>query len=327
MGKDPNVDFTQNDIDTAIEYLFPSGLFAPAARPFMRHPSKVFPKKKAPQFGWDGRPFHPFFYTGKPQFIQALHDGRIWLEKVSDASAANALKARRRREEGEEERNVANEEQTAREAMELFVTSTKWISKPDLQKKLIEKLFDCDYDRLINLGDRILEHTSSSYMAKNFLAQFREPVGDLIRQREIKEPLVDPITGVRYSLGSGSRKSSKAEVILREGTGAILINGDPTGVDFFGTFLERVQILTPFSFLGRVNEFDIEAEVKGPSNTFVASAGALRLAISRALTSFCTPTEVENMRLAGLLTEDPRVRERKLPGQKGARAKFKWLRR
>ena len=69
--------------------------------------------------------------------------------------------------------------------------------------------------------------------------------------------------GVRYSIGTGSRKCSKAEVILREGTGRFLINGDEDGIDFFDGVLERMQILTPFSFLGRIGEFDVEAEVKG----------------------------------------------------------------
>jgi len=320
MGKDPNVDFSQNDIDQAIEYLFPSGLFAPAARPFMRHPSRVFPKKKAPQFGWDGRPFHPLFFTGRPQFNQLLYDGRILLEKVMDAAA---VPSRKRNREGEEEEEV----DSAAMAMEVYVSSTKWITKEALSAKLIEKVNDREYDRFVNLGERILEHTSTSHLARAYLSEYRESIGDLMRQREIREPSVDEETGVRYSIGTGSRKCSKAEVILREGSGVFVINGHPDGLDFFDSYLERVQILTPFSFLGRIDEFDVEAEVKGPHNAFVSSAGAIRIAICRALTAFCTPTEVENMRLAGLLTEDPRVRERKYPGQKGARAKFRWNRR
>jgi len=323
MGKDPKDDFTQDDIDSAISYLFPSGLFSPAARPFMRHPSQVFPKKKAPQFGWDGRPFHPLFYTGKPQFNQLLHDGRLALEQVAEAAA----QPRQRRSKGSEEDDEAKNQEQLAESMKAFVNSTKWMSQDSLKALLLEKINDVEYDRFVNLGERILEHNSTSYLAKPFLSKYREAIGDLVRQRQIQEPMVDETTGVRYSIGTGSRKCSKAEVILREGTGRFVINGDEDGIDFFDGVLERMQILTPFSFLGRIGEFDVEAEVKGPHNAFVSSAGAVRLAICRALTAFCTPSEVENMRLAGLLTEDPRVRERKIYGQKGARAKFRWNRR
>jgi len=336
MGKDPELDFTQGDVDKAIEYLFPSGLFAPPARPFMRHPSKVYPKRKAPQFGWDGRPFHPFYYTGRPQFNRVLHDGRINLEKVTEAEAVAKEAAKEAAKDkskkpwlmkSREDDAESQSDESAAERMSVYLSSTKWIAKEHFAARLIEKVNDRDYDRFVNLGERIIEHTSSSHLAKDFLVEYREPIGDLVRQREIREPLVDEETGVRYSIGTGGKKCSKAEVILREGSGKVVINGHPDGVDFFGSFYERVQILTPFAFLGRVDDFDIEAEVKGPSNSFLSSAGAIRIAICRALTAFCTPTEVENMRLAGLLTEDPRKRERKLPGQKGARAKFRWNRR
>ncbi|XP_039288636.1 28S ribosomal protein S9, mitochondrial isoform X2 [Nilaparvata lugens] len=72
MGVDHNT-LTQKDIDEAIEYLFPSGLFVPAARPLMRPPEEVFPPKKDAEFDDFGRPFHTLFYTGKPNYYQLLH--------------------------------------------------------------------------------------------------------------------------------------------------------------------------------------------------------------------------------------------------------------
>lgn len=57
----------------AIEYLFPSGLYDPKARPLMKPPSEVFPPKKDAEFDESGRPFHVFFYTGKPNFYLILH--------------------------------------------------------------------------------------------------------------------------------------------------------------------------------------------------------------------------------------------------------------
>jgi len=308
MGKDPD-NFDQADIDKAVRYLFPSGLFAPPARPFMKHPYQVFPKKKNVQFGWDGRPFHPFFYTGRPMFNKILYDGIEVLDMLT--ASPKPLKK-------------DNEDiKAAREKMTNFLAATKLITLEDLKTRLLEKINDKDYERFVALMERIMEHPNC-YLAKDFLSSYRESVGDLLHMREIKEPAIDE-NGVRYALGEGSRKCSKAEIILREGTGVISINGQD--LDRFEQVQDRLQILTPFAFLGRVGEFDVEADVQGPSNARSSSTGAIRLGIARALCSFSTPTEVEQMRLAGLLTQDPRVRERKLPGQSGARAKFTWKRR
>ncbi|KAG9492464.1 hypothetical protein GDO78_000780 [Eleutherodactylus coqui] len=72
MGEDPET-FTQADIDKAIAYLFPSGLFDKRARPLMKHPDVIFPKQMAIQWGEDKRPFHFLFYTGKQGFYSLLH--------------------------------------------------------------------------------------------------------------------------------------------------------------------------------------------------------------------------------------------------------------
>ena len=58
------------------------------------------------------------------------------------------------------------------------------------------KVNDREYDQFVNLGERILEHTSSSYLAKSYLAKCREPVGDLVQQRQIQEPKIDEETGM-----------------------------------------------------------------------------------------------------------------------------------
>lgn len=73
MGEDPE-SFTQADIDKAIRYLFPSGLFDPKARPIMKPPEEVFPPRKAAEFDEAGRPHHALFYTGKPNFYQLMYD-------------------------------------------------------------------------------------------------------------------------------------------------------------------------------------------------------------------------------------------------------------
>ncbi|XP_009082090.1 PREDICTED: 28S ribosomal protein S9, mitochondrial-like, partial [Acanthisitta chloris] len=73
MGEDPET-FTQEDIDNAIAYLFPSGLFDKRARPLMKHPTEIFPEQRKIQWGEDGRPFHFLFYTGKQSYYSLMHE-------------------------------------------------------------------------------------------------------------------------------------------------------------------------------------------------------------------------------------------------------------
>lgn len=80
-------------------------------------------------------------------------------------------------------------------------------------------------------------------------------------------------------------------------------------------------MLYPFKVLDRVNLFDIDVVYDGIG--FTAQAIATRLAISKALCSFISSKEVEYLRLAGLLTDDARRKERKQPGKRNARRKYK----
>ena len=81
----------------------------------------------------------------------------------------------------------------------------------------------------------------------------------------------------------------------------------------------------PLQFTGLWFKVDIVAKVEGVGVS--SQAGAVRHGISNALKSFVDAEMVEEMRIAGLLTKDRRVRERKKYGQWKARKKFKWLKR
>lgn len=81
----------------------------------------------------------------------------------------------------------------------------------------------------------------------------------------------------------------------------------------------------PLQFTGLLFKVDLEATVKGHGVS--AQAGAIRHGLSLALRSFVETPMVEEMRLAGLLTKDRRVHERKKPGQPRARKKFTWKKR
>uniref|UniRef100_A0A8C0C336 Small ribosomal subunit protein uS9m n=1 Tax=Buteo japonicus TaxID=224669 RepID=A0A8C0C336_9AVES len=122
-----------------------------------------------------------------------------------------------------------------------------------------------------------------------------------------------------------TRKTAKATVVVYDnGTGKITVNG--IGIlHYFPVLQDREQLLFPFQFLDRVGKHDMVCTVSGGGRS--AQAGAIRLASAKALRSFVTEKEVEFMRQAGLLTVDPRVKERKKPGQEGARRKFTWKKR
>lgn len=81
----------------------------------------------------------------------------------------------------------------------------------------------------------------------------------------------------------------------------------------------------PLLIAGKLGKVDIVAQVTGAGVS--AQSGAIRHGIALAIRSFVSSEVIESMRLAGLLTKDRRVRERKKYGQWGARRKFTWLKR
>ena len=76
------------------------------------------------------------------------------------------------------------------------------------------KINDRDYDRFVNLGDRILHLQSASYLAKDFLSPYREPIGELVNQRLITEPYVDAETG-KSERGDAQTQSVESHFCLR----------------------------------------------------------------------------------------------------------------
>ena len=121
----------------------------------------------------------------------------------------------------------------------------------------------------------------------------------------------------------GRRKASVARIYLNKGKGAISINKKDYK-DFFPVEGLQKKVLQPFSILDLEGKFDVKVNVNGGGNT--GQADAIKLAIARALCEL----DLENrpaLKAEGLLTRDPRVVERKKPGQKKARKKFQWVKR
>ncbi|XP_057650424.1 28S ribosomal protein S9, mitochondrial [Chionomys nivalis] len=299
MGEDPET-FTEEDVDRAIAYLFPSGLFEKQARPIMKHPEQIFPKQRAIQWGEDGRPFNFLFYTGKQAYYSLMHE--VYAKVLQ-------LEARR---------GPLSEKTESKDLI-----GSRWLIKEELEEMLVEKLSDQDYVQFIRLLEKLL--TLPYGPAEEELVQrFRKSV-TVQSKKQVIEPVQYDERGMAFSTSEGRRKSATAQAMVYEhGSGKIHVNG----VDYllyFPVTQDREQLMFPFHFLDRLEKHDVTCTVSGGGRS--AQAGAIRLAMARALCSFITEDEIEWMRQAGLLTTDPRIRERKKPGQEGARRKFTWKKR
>ena len=118
-----------------------------------------------------------------------------------------------------------------------------------------------------------------------------------------------------YFYGTGRRKSSVARVRVYNGTGKITIN-DRDIDDYFGLETLKLIVRQPLNLTETADKFDIVCRVAGGGVT--GQAGAIRHGISRALLQFDAELRPA-LKKAGLLTRDPRMKERKKYGLKGAR--------
>ncbi len=118
-----------------------------------------------------------------------------------------------------------------------------------------------------------------------------------------------------YFYGTGRRKSSVARVRVYNGTGKIVIN-DREIDDYFGLETLKLIVRQPLTLTGTTDKFDIICRVAGGGVT--GQAGAIRHGIARALLQYDAELRAE-LKKAGLLTRDPRMKERKKYGLKGAR--------
>jgi small subunit ribosomal protein S9 len=123
--------------------------------------------------------------------------------------------------------------------------------------------------------------------------------------------------------GTGRRKTSVARVWLRPGTGRIVVNRRAFE-DYFPRETLRMIIAQPLQVTNTMDQFDVLASVGGGGPT--GQAGAVRHGLARALVQFDANLR-QVLKKAGLLTRDPRMRERKKYGQPGARQKFQYSKR
>ena len=122
---------------------------------------------------------------------------------------------------------------------------------------------------------------------------------------------------------TGRRKTSVARVRMVDGAGKVTINGLEAN-DYFRTAMQRELLQKPFQTAGVEGKYDLIAIVKGGGKS--GQCGAVVHAVSRALAG--SDEEIKDvLKKACFLTRDARVKERKKPGQPGARKRFQFSKR
>ena len=119
-----------------------------------------------------------------------------------------------------------------------------------------------------------------------------------------------------YFYGTGRRKKSVASVRVYEGTGKITINGRDID-DYFGLETLKLIVRQPMALTETIGKFDLVIKVLGGGVS--GQAGAIRHGLARALVKIDADAYKATLKKAGLLTRDPRMKERKKYGLKAAR--------
>ncbi|XP_060561012.1 small ribosomal subunit protein uS9m-like [Ruditapes philippinarum] len=297
-------ELTPARVREAIAYLLPSGLHNKNARPLMEHPSFYIPHLKGEEFDMTGRPHHYLYYTLKPNYFELMHTLAVKHESMKRSVSQK-----------EEREHVIQEQKRV-----------IWIDYEKFKDLFpTERLNEHHHKRFVALLQRMYDHPLASRNQQFFDKYLKGGSSLSATPRKPREAvLYQDKDGRDYSLAKGTRKTARASVkLISQGHGHVNINGKD--ITYFDEVVHRKAILAPLQLCECIDKFDIEVRLApaGPS----ADAGAIRLAIARTLLAFITPEMRQKLRFAGFLTRDPRVKERKKPGQEKARKKFTWKRR
>ena len=123
--------------------------------------------------------------------------------------------------------------------------------------------------------------------------------------------------------GTGRRRESVARVYIKAGPQAFTVNGRPVD-EYFQNVAWNTAAVEPLKFTQMLDQVEVKAQVKGGG--VGGQAGAVRMGLSRALSKL-NPELRPALRKNGFLTRDPRMKERKKYGQKGARKRFQFSKR
>ncbi|MBI2094056.1 MAG: 30S ribosomal protein S9 [Candidatus Omnitrophica bacterium] len=150
-----------------------------------------------------------------------------------------------------------------------------------------------------------------------------EPSAPVVETPVQKQAQTTSKSPVNAPWGTGRRKESVARVRLMPGSGAIVVNNRSCDV-YFPRETLRLAIRSPLLLTHQLGKVDVAVTVQGGGTS--GQAGAIKLGIARALVRQ-DPAHRPVLREAGLLTRDPREKERKKYGLKSARKRFQWTKR
>ena len=129
--------------------------------------------------------------------------------------------------------------------------------------------------------------------------------------------------GAKKLYGTGRRREAIARVYIKPGPALFTVNGRPVE-EYFKNVAWHNTAVEPLKFTQMLDQVEVKAQVKGGG--VGGQAGAVRMGLSRAL-SLLNPELRPSLRTNGFLTRDPRMKERKKYGQKGARRRFQFSKR
>lgn len=142
------------------------------AKPMMKPPEEVFPQRKAAEFDESGRPYHGFFYTGKPNFFKLLHD------IVGCTLECNRF-----------EDIMIRQQKTPDPALQIDLTGFQWLNKDQLELRLVETIQELEHTNFVNAMERLAKHPYS-YRFKDFINQYRRPLLNQTVTLEIPKPQI-----------------------------------------------------------------------------------------------------------------------------------------
>ncbi|XP_022293649.2 small ribosomal subunit protein uS9m-like [Crassostrea virginica] len=305
----PEEEMTQEHVDEAIQYLFPSGLFDKSSRPKFKHPKDILPTQFEFPFDKSGRPHHYQYFTLLPNYFGAMSEA---------AWRTECLK--------EEEVRIGSTGLPPKEEMKYLEEEYEWM---DFQKFV--HYFRTKHNEVVKENEHkrfliVMEKLSKMRLREqdlNFLKQFGSPTTEDIKVLDSEELRVFHVDaeGRKFRTKNGYRKTAVAQVTVYDaGSGKFEINGQ--GVDYFESKYAREQILFPLVLTDTLDKVDVSVQVQGGGE--IGQSGAIRHGLSNALLPFISQQMVNKLSLAGLLDRDVRVKERKKPGQKKARKQFQW---
>ncbi|XP_055631270.1 28S ribosomal protein S9, mitochondrial isoform X2 [Toxorhynchites rutilus septentrionalis] len=222
MGEDPET-FNQDQIDEAIEYLFPSGLYDKKAQPMMKTPADIIPQRKAAEFDETGRPYHSLFFTGRPNYYKLLFDIHESIHSLNEV-----------------ENRIVVKHVDPDLSQKLSAVGSEWISKNILEKKLLEDISDKEYENFVNAMSRLMQHPIS-YTKKYFIENYRKPLLTKTHISQIPKPHIDENGRSFITVYECLRKSARGDVtVYFPGTGKISVNGQD--ITYFEDVQSREQV-------------------------------------------------------------------------------------